>query len=382
MRCSSFLGRLLQLVYPQQLSDKLRSVTMRAMPHRLLHRIPLYCMALLTAVLALQGPIHAQEIHELGPDDRWQVQTAGATSGPEAQLAIARRFLAENRPERAYNIVLRWIRRHPGSPELPMAHLIKGDALVAMTDYYESLYDYEYIARAFPGSNEFKIALEREFEIARMFATGTKRKWLGLRIAPAIDEAEEILIRIQERMPGSQLAEQAGLALGDLYFRQRRMNMAADAYAIFIERYPRSPSLNLANYRLIIANIAAFKGPRFDIVGLLEAKAQLHRLQTLRPAEAEQIGAGALVARIEESEATKLLTTARWYQRIGDPIAAEVTVRALVRRFPRSSATAEALAWIPSLLLELPPLVRNRTPDYELLRTRLLGLHTTAEATK
>ena len=293
-------------------------------------------LALLTAVLALQGPIHAQEIHELGPDDRWQVQTAGATSGPEAQLAIARRFLAENRPERAYNIVLRWIRRHPGSPELPMAHLIKGDALVAMTDYYESLYDYEYIARAFPGSNEFKIALEREFDIARMFATGTNRKWLGLRIAPAIDEAEEILIRIQERMPGSQLAEQAGLALGDLYFRQRRMDMAADAYAIFIERYPRSPSLNLANYRLIIANIAAFKGPRFDIVGLLEAKAQLHRLQTLRPAEAEQIGAGALVARIEESEATKLLTTARWYQRIGDPIAAEVTVRALVRRFPRS----------------------------------------------
>lgn len=97
------------------------------MPHRPLHHILWHSVALLTAVMALQSPIHGQEIHELGPDDRWQVQTPGATSGPEAQLAIARRLLAEKRPERAYNIALRWIRRHSGSPELAMAHLIKGD---------------------------------------------------------------------------------------------------------------------------------------------------------------------------------------------------------------------------------------------------------------
>ena len=329
----------------------------------------------------LTGPICAQEVHELGPDDQWRLEKPAPTSGPEAQLAQARRLLAEHHPEAAYNLALRWIRRNGTHPDLADAYLVKADALVAMGDEYDSLYDYEFIARRYPDSNAFKVALEREYELAVRFANGLKRKWMGFRVASATDEAEEILIRIQERMPGSQLAEQSGLALADLYYRQRRMHLAAEAYAIFIEKYPRSPAQHLAQRRLIYANVAAFKGPHFDIVGLLEAKAQLQRLAHLRPAEAEQIGAGALVARIEESEATKLLATAQWYERTGDPVSAEFTVRALVRRFPRSGATARALTWVDAVLPQLPELVRARTPDYALLRERLLGTTASAQVT-
>ena len=328
----------------------------------------------LTALTASTSPSLAQDVYELGPDDEWKLTQSPDSNAITAQLASARTVLAQGRSQRAYNLAVRWIKRHPGSPALPLAYLVKGDALVAMGDYYDSLYDFEYIARRYPGSPEFGLALEREFEIAQKFAAGLRRKWLGMRIASATDEAEEIFIRVQERMPGSQLAERAGMALADLYFSQRRMNRAAEAYAIFVQKYPRSPSMNLARRRLIYANIAAFKGPYFDIVGLLEAKAELKQLQANRPAEAEQVGAGALIARIQESEATKMLTTARWYERTNDPIAAEITVRSLVRRFPRSAATATALQWIPSVLTQLPPLVKARTPDYQLLRTTLLGV--------
>jgi outer membrane protein assembly factor BamD (BamD/ComL family) len=327
------------------------------------------CTALAAiALLAAAAPVQAQEVYELGTDDEWTLVESPQASSIAAQLASARTLLAQGRPERAYNLAVRWIKRYPTAPELAGAYLVKGDALVAMGDLYESLYDFEYIARKYPGSPEFAMALEREYTIAEQFATGTRRKWLGMRIASAVDEAEEILIRIQERMPGSQLAEQAGLALAALYFRQRRMNLAAEAYAIFIEKYPRSPHRAMARRRLIYANIAAFKGPQFDIVGLLEAKAELQQLQVQRPVEAEQIGANALISRIEESQATKLLNTAKWYDRVGDPVAAERTLRALVRHFPRSTATAKGLAWAPALLAELPVVVRDRAPDYALLR--------------
>jgi outer membrane protein assembly factor BamD (BamD/ComL family) len=336
-----------------------------------------HTLTALALLSALEGHITAavaQDVYELGPDDAWTLTHRPDSNAITAQLASARTVLAQGRAERAYSLAVRWIKRYPGAPELSLAYLIKGDALVAMGDYYESLYDYEYVARRYPGSPEFGLALEREFEIAQKFAGGLRRKWLGMRIASATAEAEEIFIRVQERMPGSQLAERAGMALADMYFSERRMNRAAESYAIFVQKYPRSPSINLARRRLIYANIAAFKGPHFDIVGLLEAKAELKQLQANRPAEAEQVGAGALIARIIESEAAKMLVTARWYNRTNDPIAAEITVRALVRRFPRSAATATALQWIPSVLSQLPPLIRARTPNYELLRSTLLGM--------
>jgi outer membrane protein assembly factor BamD (BamD/ComL family) len=149
------------------------------------------------------------------------------------------------------------------------------------------------------------------------------------------------------------------------------MGLAADAYAIFIDRYPRSTEIPFARRRLIYSNIATFKGPQFDIVGLLEAKAELQQLASRRPAEAERIGAGALIQRIEESESNKMLTTAMWYFNEGDPIAAEYTIRKLVQRFPRSAACIHALNTIKPILAQLPETILAEAPDYQLLRTTL-----------
>jgi outer membrane protein assembly factor BamD (BamD/ComL family) len=323
--------------------------------------------------LALLGPGQAlgQDVYRLGPDDEWVLEAAPAPGTPASQLARARVLLAEGRPDRALNQVNRWMLRHPHSPLAPEAYLIRGESLAGVGDEYEALYDFEFLVRKYPDSEVFSLALEQEFHIAVKYAEGLRRKIFGLRILDATDEAEELLIRIQERLPGSGLAEQAGLQLAALYFRDRRMGLAADAYAIFIDRYPRSTEIPFARRRLIYSNIATFKGPQFDIVGLLEAKAELQQLASRRPAEAERIGAGALIQRIEESESNKMLTTAMWYFNEGDPIAAEYTIRKLVQRFPRSAACIHALNTIKPILAQLPETILAEAPDYQLLRTTL-----------
>ncbi|MDP7029026.1 MAG: outer membrane protein assembly factor BamD [Phycisphaerales bacterium] len=323
------------------------------------------------ALWASSGPATAQEVYKLGPDDQWQHEATPAAGSPAARLSRARVLLAEGRFDRALNMANRWMKRNPTSALLPEAYLVRGDALVGVGDEYEALYDYEFLVRKYPGSEVFSIALEREYQIAVKYAHGLRRKLMGIRMIDATDEAEELLIRIQERLPGSGLAEQAGLQLADMYFRHRRMTMAAEAYAVFVERYPRSTKLGFARRRLIYANIATFKGPEFDIVGLLEAKAELQELAVRRPAEAERIGASALVRRIEESESNKILTTALWYLDQGDPIAAEVTIRSLVQRFPRSAACVRALDRVQAILPMLPASALAKAPDYAMLRARL-----------
>jgi outer membrane assembly lipoprotein YfiO len=234
------------------------------------------------------------------------------------------------------------------------------------------LFDYEYIARMFPGSEVFVLALQRELAIATEYIGGKRRKQWGLRLWDATADAEEILIRVQERLPGSRLAEEAGITLADYYFEKREMELAGEAYDLFIQNYPRSALVDKARRRLIYSYLATFKGPEFSAKGLYEARARLHLLRASMPAEAERMGAGALLTRIDESDAQKMLAIANYYISTGEWISAEFTIRRLVKRYPRSGATAEALRVVPGVLEKLPQRLRNSTPDYAAMAAALL----------
>jgi hypothetical protein len=85
------------------------------------------------------------------------------------------------------------------------------------------------------------------------------------------------------------------------------------------------------------------------------------------------MGASAIVTRIDESDARKMLTTAEWYLRRDDYIAAEYTIRRLLRRYPRTIAAADALRLILGILNRLPENVIDDGPDYTALRAAILG---------
>jgi len=341
---------------------------LRAFPW--LHRLPWLLLAALLLARAAAGQAQRYELDTL---DRWKKVSEADPNSEEAQLLAARRALAEGEFERAERLATAFLERYPLTRYRADALLVRGDA-IRPTDEYEALFEYEEICRRYPGSEVFVPALEREYAIALEYAGGLQRRFFGtIRIVDAREDAEELLIRVQERLPGSELAEKACMSLCDFYFERREMIMAAEAYRIFIENYPRSPQANKARLRLIFAYLAGFKGPEYDASGLLEARAKLSSLQSLQPSLAQQIGAESILFRIEESEAAKFLATARWYLEVGDPISAELFVRRLVQRHPKSIATIEALRIVPSIVARLPDSVVRSAPDYRALRSAVLG---------
>ena len=315
----------------------------------------------------------AQETYVLTEEDAWETSAVPDPATPEGQLAVARRALTEGDAERAEHLAGAWIDRYEQHPSLPDAYLIRADALLAQRSYYKALFDYEYLIRGFPGSEAFVTGLQREYDIAVLFARGTKRKLLGMRIIDASDEGEELLIRIQERLPGSRLAEQAAIELGDFYFRRREMDLAVEMYSIFIENFPDSRQISKARRLLIYAHLATFKGPKFDVSGLRDARTRLIELQVLEPATAQRIGADGLLTRINESEAVRLLQIAKWYLRTNDPISAELTIRRLLENYHNSIAATEALRLMDTVWPRLPDSIKEQAPDYDLLRRALLG---------
>lgn len=319
---------------------------------------------------------YGQELYELSADG-WKQQATPDPQTPRGQMAAIRRALAaaadadsrgeSRRSDRlakeALALASTFIDEHPNDPLIPEAYLRRGDALVLLGRYYKSLFDYEFIAQAFPQSDVFFPTLEREYEVARLLINGQRIRFLGLPILSARSDGEELLVRIQERAPGSPIGEKASLALSDYYFDSGVMDQAAIAYELFLENYPQSTRKEWAMLRLIQANLARFRGPRFDTTGLIEARQRLEEYRLAFPAAADRIGAEALEVRIDESLALRDLTNAGWYETRGLRISAAVLYRRIIDEFPQTAAARTAVTRLRGLdvdLTALPPVNPNR----------------------
>lgn len=295
--------------------------------------------------------------YSLDAQGNWVQGQAPAEGSDEAVMASAKRLIAEERASAARKLVDAWLKSHERTthPMLPTALLLRGDATAASGDEYEALYDYERVIKTYPGSPEFVTAIEREMEIATRYLNGLKRKSFGIRMTDGDSVGEELLLRVHERLPGSRLAERAGIELADYYYRTRDLESAEIAYQLFSKNHPRSPYAMRAKQREIFSNLGRFKGPQYDTTVLLDASAKINRFMNQYPSQAHQTGLDeALISRIDDSRGEQLLETAEWYLRRDDPVSARLMLQRLVKRHPESAAAGKAMdiltqrGWLPS----------------------------------
>ncbi len=309
-------------------------------------------MVALAAWLTLPAAARAQyNEYKLGPDGQWVQTGAADPDSPQAVLAQARRDLAEDRPEQARTVLTTWINQYErtGSEYLPEALQLRGDALTLMGNEYDALYDYERVIKEFTGSGAYVTCVERELDIGVRYVNNYKRKFFGMRILNSEDVGEELLIRVQERMPGSRLGERAGIELADYYYRTHDLSLATEAYDLFLKNYPSSQYRMKAMQRRVYATIARYKGPRYDGSALLDSVVLIRRFRNQYPAQASQGGLDdALLARIDESIAAEMYESARWYLKQGDEPSARYLLQRLVRERPRTAAAGQAYDFMKS----------------------------------
>ncbi len=310
--------------------------------------------------------------------DTWELTSSPKPGSPGAQLTSAAKALANKKYDDAIRLSTIWINRNKRHPLLGEAHMIRGDALFKQGNYYESLFDYEFVASTFYGTDVEIAANARELEIGTMFARGVKKKVWGMRIADATDEAAELLMRVQARMPRSAMAQEACMELADLYFSQNDMKNAYKTYGIFLSNYKSiaPPQLvSKAQSRLIDTRLATYRGPLYSNKGLVDANLELKQLQLLNPRLAKTINASARITRFDELFGQKMLNTANWYLKTDKPISAEYTIRQLVKKYPKTSATVEALEdVVPHMLSQLPPaILEEAAPFYALQQEAIIG---------
>jgi outer membrane assembly lipoprotein YfiO len=222
----------------------------------------------------------------------------------------------------------------------------------------------------YPESRLFFPALEKQFGIADSLLNGYKRRFLGMPVLTGEDEAVEMLFRIQERAPGSPIAERSLLRTADYYYEHGDYDFAADAYAAYAKTYPRSPDTPGVRLRQAFASLAQFRGRYYDATPLIDARAQLEGLQAAYPDLAAQEGVAGVLARIDASMADKLYWTADFYSRTRSPLAAAYTYRYLISRYPTSPDADRArrrLEKLPQWVLAAPSPTAGRENEEQIL---------------
>jgi outer membrane assembly lipoprotein YfiO len=296
--------------------------------------------------------VHAVEPQtiELRGGRYWET-VKSPTTAPVTDETLDRvgQLLESNNPDAAKKMVLNWIKLNKQHPLRDRAVYLLGLANYQRGDRMGAFYNFEEVMDVYPESKYFYPSLDKQYQIADAFLSGYKRRvFLFLKFG-AEEEAIEMMYRIQQRSPGSPLAEKALKRTADYYYADAQYDLAADAYQAFIERYRRSPEVPQAKVKRAFAMLAQFTGTKFDPTPVINARTALEEIASDYPELARQENVAAVIERIDGALARKVWQNTQFYMRTREPRAAAYNCRYLIKNYPNSPEAGQAKELLASL---------------------------------
>lgn len=274
-------------------------------------------------------------------------------SGPTTEVAVdpgliqIEELLQDGRFDAARKSAITWLKTNRSSPMRDRGLYLMAEALYQYGDRIKSFYYLDELMDEYPDSALFYQALDKQYQIADTYLGGYKRRFLKIPMFGAKEEAVEMLFRIQQRSPGSPLAEKALLRTADYYYANADYDLAEDAYGAYAKAYPRSPMVPRVKLRQAYSNLAQFRGLRFDATPVVDAKAQLQDIVANYPDLAAEENLSSVLERIDRTFARKLEVTADFYRRTHEPRAAAYIRGLLATSYPESAEAAHARQLTP-----------------------------------
>jgi outer membrane assembly lipoprotein YfiO len=294
---------------------------------------------------------------------RWAAQQRGPTTRPSTRPVVnplldrVQQLLDARRGQAAHDIVLDWLKRNPNAPDRDRGLYLLAQAYFQVGDRIWCFYQCDELLDKLPDSRLYFPALELQYRVADSFLNGFRKTFLGLPILSMEDEAIEMLFRIQERSPGSPIAERALLRTGDYYYHTSQFDLAADAYGAFARSFSRSPQVPRVKLQQAFATLAQFRGPRYDATPLIDSRAMFREIIERYPNLGRDENLPEFIDRIDNTLASKLYIEADFYLRTNQPRAAVFIYRMLIKTYPNSRDAAMAkndLAKMPASALASP----------------------------
>jgi len=236
---------------------------------------------------------------------------------------------------------------------------IQGEFYFWEDRYSKALTRYEKLLKKHPASEFAEPAMNRQFEIAKAYLGGRKKKVLGFLKVSGYPTGIEIMEKISDRTgldePNS-LGLQAAIRVAEHYDATEQYNEGYVKWSEIASYWETGPVGKKALIRMAEDNLAAYNQARpkrrrlLDTSRLTTAKTYFEKFATRYPKEVAEHDIPEKLELIDEQMAMKEYTVGCYYRRVGKIEAARLYFDMVVQNWPKTEGgelAAQALAELP-----------------------------------
>jgi outer membrane protein assembly factor BamD len=209
-----------------------------------------------------------------------------------------------------------------------------GQILERQGDYEEAFKAYSDYLTNYPRGGDFDSAVKAQFEIAKMYMEGRKKKILGVSIANNYGKAETMFEEIVRRAPFHRLAPIAQFNIGQTLERAGKPSEALAAYQELVVRYPGDAIADDAQYQIGYVQLQEAQRGSYDQNARQRAKEAFEDFAARYPNSEKLAQARQNIKALSTNDVAGSLDAARFYDRAKQYRAAAIYYNDVIRQSP------------------------------------------------
>jgi outer membrane protein assembly factor BamD (BamD/ComL family) len=274
----------------------------------------------------------------LGKDQQWQQVSSDEQGRYTLAVSHIKQLISDGRTNDAQKALANLKKDFPAMAGADLDAFIAADLLYAEGKFTDSIPAFDAFMDSYPTSPLYEAALEREFQMGTALLAGYKVPLLKFFRVKGYDEGVKVMNRLADRAGDAPVAQQALIEVAKSFEKRTLWREAFDTWADISSRWPTGQIGKDALLNMATTMYAGYRGPRYDATGLVSAKGYYQNYQSRYPADANQIGVPAILARIEDQIAYKQYGIGAYYQHVGIKTGAVLYYDQVVSNWPVTQA--------------------------------------------
>ena len=264
--------------------------------------------------------------------------SAGADGGYLLAVAELKQFVATGRVKKAEKAFALLKQKYPNTVGPDTEGFQKAEMLYARRKFFKAFEQYSSFLDAFPQSALRDAALERQYEIARAFLYGKKKRLLGVFRFRAYEEAAAMAEKIADRSGDAPIAKKSMVTIARSFEARKEFAEAFYRWSDVSVKWPRG-KIGAEALLGMAGNLhASYKGPKYDASMLDSSRDYYQKFTVEYPRQAARQGIAAIIDELNAQAADKQLDIALYYERTSSITAANLYFQRIVNEWPGSVA--------------------------------------------
>jgi len=231
----------------------------------------------------------------------------------------------------------------PGIAGADFDDFVKAEEFFAEAKFNKAVRAYEKFLQDHPSSVFYESSLERLYQISTAFLNGQKIRFLKIFKIRGYEEGARLIDKIADVSGDRPIAKRALVFLAENYEKRGKFFDAYQTWSDISYRWPTGDLQKQALMGMARSLYLEYKGPRYDVSGLISSKGFYQNYKLRYPEDAAKQDIDKIIEQIDEQIAYKQYTIAQYYEKTSSSQAANLYYQQVVDDWgnTRTSVLAE-----------------------------------------